>query len=169
MRQAPLARIVTIIVLTVSAFGCAEPVLHKSGGTTFPARGQGCPLTVVASHPGTGYVEVGQITIEGDRSFGAGTYRDPQAFADVVHDRICAAGGDTLITEVNGFGIIARGIVLRRVAPAAPPPVPAGSCEPLCSPGFRCDAGTCIPQCNPACADSETCGNDRTCHSKSAQ
>ena len=152
-----------------------------SGGAAFPAKKPGCPLAVVATHPGPGYVEVAQITIEGDRSFGAGTYRNPQEFANVVHDRICAAGGDTLITEVNGFGVIARGIVLRRVASAAPAPAPvpapvpapapapASTCEPLCSPGFLCDAGTCIPQCNPRCAAGETCGNDRTCHPSAAQ
>ena len=144
--------------------GCAEPVLHKSGGTTFPALPRGCRLAVVATHPGPGYVEVAQITIEGDHSFGAGNYENPQRFADVVRDRVCAAGGDTLVTEVNGFGMITRGIVLRRTAPAAPPPVPGGSCEPLCSPGFLCQAGTCIPQCNPSCADGQTCGNDRLCH-----
>jgi hypothetical protein len=110
--------------------------------------------------------------IEGDHSFGAGNYNDPQEFANVVHDRVCAVGGDTLVTEMNGFGFITRGIVLSRVAspdPADPAPVPAGTCEPLCSPGFRCNAGTCIPQCNPHCADSETCGNDRICHPSSAQ
>ena len=128
---------------------------------------------VVATHPGPGYVEIGQITIEGDRSFGAGSYRDPQEFANVVHDRICAAGGDTLITEVNGFGIIARGIVLRRsetTPPAAASvPAPADACEPLCSPGFLCSAGKCLPQCNPACGNGETCGNDRLCHASAAQ
>lgn len=166
MRSVPLTRTIATVAVVVAAFGCAEPVLHKSGGTTFPALPKGCPLTVVATHPGPDYTEIAQITIEGDQSFGAGTYRDPQAFANVVHDRICAAGGDTLITEVNGFGVIARGIVLRRVATAAPAavPIPAGACEPLCSPGFLCTQGKCIPQCNPACTADQACGNDRLCH-----
>ena len=169
MRHVPLARAVAIVVLGVAVFSCADPVLHKSGGTTFPPLKRGCALTVLAAHPGPEYIEVAQITIEDGVFFGAKKYRDPQEFADAVHDRICAAGGDTLITAVNGYGTIVRGVVLRRAASARPDPVPAGTCEPTCSPGFLCNTGTCMPQCNPACADGETCGNDRTCHSNVAQ
>lgn len=173
MFRVRFARFVAV-VLVAASYGCAEPVLHKAGDATFPPRPKGCLLAVLATHPGPEYVEVAQITIEGDRSFGAGTYRDPQEFADVVHDRVCASGGDTLITEVNGFGIITRGIVLRKVAspardtgaPATLAPAAAGACEPICSPGFRCNAGTCVPECNPSCTDGEVCGTDRLCHAK---
>ena len=176
MHRVLLVRWVTAVVLVAAASGCARPVLHKSGGTAFPARPRGCALAVVATLPGPEYLELAQITIEGDRSFGAGTYHDPQEFANKVRDDVCAVGGDTLVTEVNGFGVIARGIVLRRVASpaaaaAAPAPTPgrASTCEPLCSPGFLCTAGTCIPQCNPRCVDNETCGNDRLCHASAAK
>jgi hypothetical protein len=47
--------------------------------------------------------------------------------------------------------------------PAAP-----GACDPICSPGFGCQAGVCIPLCNPACGADETCGRDRLCHPKTS-
>jgi hypothetical protein len=56
-------------------------------------------------------------------------------------------------------------------APRVPPPGPAwppmaiddGSCTPICSPGFACAAGQCVPQCNPACLPGETCTRKRIC------
>jgi hypothetical protein len=56
--------------------------------------------------------------------------------------------------------------------PAASPPAalqpssaPAGSsaCYPPCSPGYRCEAQTCIALCNPACGAGQVCRQDRTC------
>lgn len=155
--------------------GCnAGPVYHATGGMKYPPSGPKCSFQVLATHPGAGYAELGQFTIEGDRSFGAGLYNDPQAFADKVRSEVCAAGGHALVTQIDGHGYIARGIVLRKTgdaatpAPAAAPAptTPAEGCEPICSPGFRCVSGTCVPQCNPACAETETCGNDRLCHPK---
>jgi hypothetical protein len=128
---------------------------------------------VVSRRPGPGYVEVAQI----DRSFGAGQYRNPQEFASSVHAKVCAVGGELLVTEANGADVIVRGIVFRRAgAPRLQPPSPppqdrpterapaAEACNPICSPGFSCNAGTCMPQCNPACTEDETCGHDRLCH-----
>jgi hypothetical protein len=66
--------------------------------------------------------------------------------------------------------------VFHRAAESTSPPSPpispgaladppgAETCQPICSPGFACNAGTCVPQCNPACGGDETCGNDRLCH-----
>ncbi len=39
----------------------------------------------------------------------------------------------------------------------------APSCVPPCSPGYRCESGSCRAECNPVCALNETCGQDRTC------
>lgn len=44
----------------------------------------------------------------------------------------------------------------------APAPAPAG-CEPICSPGYGCQAGVCVPLCNPPCGDGDVCGGDRIC------
>jgi hypothetical protein len=51
-------------------------------------------------------------------------------------------------------------------APAAPASQPVGAndgCNPICSPGFACVSGACVPQCNPACTPGQKCGQDRTC------
>jgi hypothetical protein len=164
----PILLVASIAVLVAA---CAAPVLHRAEGVSYPAREPTCRFRVVGAHPGPGYEEVGTLTIEGDRSGGAGSYTDPQEFADVVRADVCKVGGDVLVTEVGSMGVIARGIVFHQVdagAPAAEPtppaPAAAGTCTPICSPGFACTAGTCIPQCNPACAAGETCGNDRLCH-----
>jgi hypothetical protein len=61
---------------------------------------------------------------------------------------------------------------------AAPPPAPkpqpppadyvdpfAGEvvCNPVCSPGYTCRNGGCVPTCNPPCPADQVCGADRTC------
>jgi hypothetical protein len=169
--RARLLACAALVALGAASAACGKPALHRTGAATFPPRERGCTFQVIGTAPGPDHVEVAQVVIEGDFIAGTGVYRDPQEFAAAARDQICAAGGDLLVTEVNGQGVIARGIVFHRVAthgvaadraPTAPPP--AGACEPICSPGFRCQAGTCIPQCNPTCDEGETCGKDRTCH-----
>jgi hypothetical protein len=162
----------TAIVLSVTAAalsGCAELVFHSAGGRTYPAKPENCALRVVGTHPGSEYEEIGVISIEGDRSFGAGSYQDPQEFVNAVRPQVCRAGGEVVATEVNGFGIVARGVAFHKAAAApataSPPPAAVAGCNPICSPGFACSGQTCVPQCNPACGDGE-CGNDRQCHPK---
>jgi hypothetical protein len=41
-------------------------------------------------------------------------------------------------------------------------------CAPICSPGFACESGQCIPQCNPACEPTEVCNRHRTCEPAAA-
>jgi len=45
----------------------------------------------------------------------------------------------------------------------APRDVAAGACDPICSPGFACQSGQCVPQCNPACQTGEICSRKRVC------
>jgi hypothetical protein len=37
------------------------------------------------------------------------------------------------------------------------------ACDPICSPGFACQRGACLPQCNPTCAADEICTRQRLC------
>jgi hypothetical protein len=170
--HAPRRLLVSIVVAT-AYLACVQPTLYKTASTTTAPRAANCEFDLVASHPGPGFVEVAQIAVDGPAEKVASHYRDPRAFASEVRPQVCAAGGDVLMTEVNGVGAIVHAIVFRHVeidpAPgpmngAPPPAAVAGVCEPICSPGFACNAGTCIPQCNPACGGDETCGNDRLCH-----
>ena len=40
---------------------------------------------------------------------------------------------------------------------------PTGSCDPPCSPGYRCKEGECIAVCNPSCSPGFTCNQRRIC------
>ena len=42
-------------------------------------------------------------------------------------------------------------------------PTAASVCSPICSPGFDCQAGRCVPLCNPPCETGEVCNRKRTC------
>jgi hypothetical protein len=164
-------RVLAVLSLATAALsGCADLVFHPAGGRPAQPKPENCELRTVGSHPGPDYVEIGVISIEGDRSFGAGSYQDPQEFVNRVRPQVCRAGGEVVATEVNGRGIVVRGVVFRRArvaverGPAAPPPAPKEGCEPICSPGFACEGHTCVPQCNPVCANNQVCGDDRLCH-----
>jgi hypothetical protein len=37
------------------------------------------------------------------------------------------------------------------------------ACDPICSPGFVCREGECLPQCNPPCESGEICSRKRVC------
>ena len=179
LRSRALAR---VVLPALAAAACtAQPVLRPTGTQKFPPYLSNCKFQLRATHPGPRYVEVAQISIEGKRLDPA-VYRSARKFADTVQAEICATGGDALVTEDNGKGEIVSGIVCHQIDQPEPGPVPAaalptsasgppaawsGTCEPICSPGFACDNGVCIPQCNPACIDGETCGRDRLCHPKS--
>jgi len=158
-----------LLVAVSCLVGCAEPAFHWNGAR-FPAREPNCRLKLLGMPPGPDYVEIGTI-IKGDRSGGAESSHDPAQFVSPVWAKVCAAGADAVVTEVNGLGVVVRGIVFKHVAPtpAAPAPETAAvaggrACIPICSPGFDCRDGTCVPLCNPACESGETCGRDRLCH-----
>jgi hypothetical protein len=48
---------------------------------------------------------------------------------------------------------------------AGPSDGEGSDCDPICSPGFACRGGQCMPQCNPPCASGEVCGRKRVCES----
>jgi len=165
-----MRRISSVALALVLVAACANHYQgYRSGDQKYPKRAADCQVELYATHPGPEYIEIGQITPEEN----APRYTNPQSFKKVVRPVVCALGGDALATEMNGLGVIIRGIVFKHVAseePAAATPAPAasGTCDPICSPGFTCDAGTCVPQCNPACDEGEACGKDRLCHPRDA-
>lgn len=50
-----------------------------------------------------------------------------------------------------------------KTQPAAASERDGGDCDPICSPGFACTAGQCVPQCNPPCESGEICSRKRVC------
>jgi hypothetical protein len=156
-----VTRIPFPLALTLLLAACSAN-FRLAGQPAAPPRPPHCRIATVSTAPGPGYVEIATITVDP-----GGIYRDPNYMADEFRKEICGAGGEVLMTEVSEGGRISRGVVFRRIAmPPAPPPPPASACQPICSPGFDCRDGVCVPLCNPACTADEICGRDRLCHPK---
>jgi hypothetical protein len=89
---------------------------------------------------------------------------------DSMRRKACLAGADIVygIAERREGGVDYLSATFGRSLP-----VPIGdaisggpaelACDPICSPGFVCERGTCRPQCNPKCAADEICTRQRLC------
>jgi hypothetical protein len=97
-------------------------------------------------------------------------FADPP-FQDCLRElrmRACQVGADTIygVTESlasSASGVITATLAVRNQSAAK---VAAAGCTPICSPGFDCQAGQCVPLCNPTCAPNEMCNRQRTCEPK---
>lgn len=118
------------------------------------------------------------------------------ACIDELKKRTCQAGGDTLYgfkDGKEGDNIVVIGTAglqtgasrektggeaqKERTEPAvgapsaeAPREVAAttSTCEPPCSPGYRCEASQCVAVCNPPCGEGMRCNQQRMCESAAA-
>jgi hypothetical protein len=140
--------------------GCAQVFFHAAGSHRYPAKPENCHIRVVAAPPGSEFEEIGLLSVEGDHS----AFRNPDAFIEEAREVVCHAGGEVVLTQVNGIGAIVRGVVFRRSAAQPATEETTEECNPICSPGFDCKGTKCVPLCNPACEDGESCGRDRLCH-----
>lgn len=142
------------------------------------ARPEGCPVEVFpATTPPYPIVQVASARAK--CHFTAGR----NACIDELRKQACAAGADTVFAFQEGmwgeYTIIAATLAARsgerpaQATPAKRPPaetaageagqaVDAG-CSPICSPGFACKAGVCLPQCNPPCEAGTVCSRKRVC------
>lgn len=85
----------------------------------------------------------------------------------------CKAGADAIVGMTESLFEYTMFVDATFVAKDVPPPEPAArpaesACEPICSPGFACEAGQCLPQCNPPCAAGEICNRKRLCEPAAA-
>jgi hypothetical protein len=73
-------------------------------------RPLGCDFRVTGSlNAGSGYSEIGIL------NYGGGMATDDiDKFKRDVQSQVCAAGGDLIVTEVNGRGLIVRGVVFKK-------------------------------------------------------
>jgi hypothetical protein len=95
---------------------------------------------------------------------------DEEICFDDMRREACLSGADTVygIAETREGGVsyltatFARSLPgpINEAAAAAPAEL---ACDPMCSPGFACQQGTCVPQCNPGCATDEICTRQRLC------
>jgi hypothetical protein len=97
-----------------------------------------------------------------------GTYETAEAD---LRNRTAAMGGDYAQIQAvfpphdtgapcpdNRMSI--RGVAYKTSEPAAGPAAP---CDPPCSPGYTCNAGSCVALCNPPCGPGQVCRADRLC------
>jgi hypothetical protein len=96
---------------------------------------------------------------------------DEELCFDSIRGKACLVGADTVygIAETRAGGVSYLNSTFARILPgpigraAAGPPVARLACDPICSPGFACAEGRCVPQCNPMCAVDEICTPERLC------
>jgi hypothetical protein len=151
---------IAALVVVGSFAGCAEVVFHAAGSNSYPANPHDCRIRLLAGDPGSDFEEIGLLAVEGDPR----VFNDPDVFIAQAQEQVCRAGGDAVVTQVNGLGSIVRGVVFRRRKPRRAAEEPNTECNPICSPGFSCKKARCVPLCNPACEPKEFCGRDRVCH-----
>ncbi len=59
---------------------------------------------------------------------------------------------------------IIRGVAFRTPPTSASSLAAEGeTCDPPCSPGYRCERQVCLALCNPSCGPGSVCRQDRTC------
>ncbi len=74
-----------------------------------PPKSPGCDFLVVNLPPQGPYEEIGTVGApEGER------VDTPTEFKQAVRSSVCQAGGDVVVTQVNGAGYYVRGTVLRK-------------------------------------------------------
>ena len=138
-----------------------------------PPLAEDCPIQLFpATHPSYAVVDLAPVQVVCNRGLG----RAP--CLEKLRRQACATGADTAYGFNEGISpdgagmVISATVAVRREAPAGRPgavtaaPVEEDSgsaCAPICSPGFACQAGQCIPQCNPACEPTEICNRHRIC------
>ena len=95
---------------------------------------------------------------------------DEELCFDSMRRRACLAGADIVygIAETREGGVSYLNATFARSLPGLNDHTISGgpaelACDPICSPGFACERGTCRPQCNPKCAADEICTRERLC------
>jgi hypothetical protein len=86
-----------------------------------------------------------------------------QKCREQLHSEACKAGADAVmgLKESRDADSVAMFIDATFVVKGVVVP-----CDPICSPGFECEGGQCIPQCNPPCEAGEICNRKRMCEPK---
>lgn len=164
---------VVAVLAVFLAASCASSGPVAPDAPPRPARPESCLVQLFpTTRPTYPSVDLQSIQVLCNRALGRA------ACIEELRIKTCAIGGDTLygfaegITPDGAGMLISASVAVRRKASPAssdartamPVDEAAGAgCTPICSPGFACQVGQCIPQCNPACEPTEICNRHRTC------
>jgi hypothetical protein len=165
--RAGWARAAVVAAAALWGAACVDSEVMPIGARR-PSRPEGCPVAMFpAMQPPYPFAQVASARAKCHFSMGR------NACIDELRKQACAAGADTIFGFAEGmkgeFTFISATLAARMAeapAPVAQPWSPAigeASCNPVCSPGFACRAGECIPQCNPPCEAAEICSRKRVC------
>jgi len=157
------------VAVAVLAGACVDSEVTQIGAQR-PSRPPGCPVEIFPSTtPPYPFAEVASARAKCHFTYGR------TACIDELRRQACVAGADTVFGFSEGvrgeFTMISATLAARTGAAPSPPvaaarppgPPPGVDCNPICSPGFACSAGQCVPQCNPPCEAGEVCSRKRTC------
>jgi hypothetical protein len=98
------------LVRSMVSAGCGPHYVYtRSSQEVTNAKSSGCDFAVTASLTDpSSYVELGVLDLHFDPA------RDIAAFKEMVRADVCQAGGDLVVTEINGVGSYVRGIVFKK-------------------------------------------------------
>jgi hypothetical protein len=164
-----------VVLSCVLAASCASSEVAPNAPRR-PARPEDCPVQLFPTTPPSyPTVDLQSVQVVCNRALG----RVP--CVEKLRIKTCAVGGDTAYGFKEGINpdgagmfisatVAARGDAppARTSAGAAPADDAGAGCAPICSPGFSCQAGQCIPQCNPSCEPTEICNRHRICEPAAA-
>jgi len=137
----------------------AIEVTHGQGcsfsGDRGTLEGATALLKEAALQRGANFVKLTQVT-------------EPYSGHDCYHREFKLAGLSYRLAGTPS-AVAPTAVAATAVAPAAVASgAPAADCNPICSPGYACEAGVCRPLCNPACSVGQICRVDRICVPASA-
>lgn len=152
--------VIGVCLALLPSLACIRSELTPLSNDRRPSRPAGCPLQMFpTTQPPYPHENVASVRIECDPFIG----RPP--CVDALKEKACAAGADTIhgFQEGNSGGhmFIAATLANRTNGPTSS--AGTSACSPICSPGFDCQAGRCVPVCNPPCETGEVCNRKRTC------
>jgi hypothetical protein len=160
--------------------GCAAP---RPPAQLSP---QGSAVHVGTARPPSNARELGRVEGEsggGCAGFGTiGTYEPAEAdlrnrtasmggnYAEIVtvippHDTGDRCPDNRMIIQGVAYktGNDAMGTATSNLLPSSAPGPATTACDPPCSPGYICNAGSCAALCNPPCGPGQVCRADRLC------
>jgi hypothetical protein len=150
-----LALLAGALLVSVCSYTQVTPIVTRP-----PRRPEGCAVDLFPTTPPP-YVYTAIAK--------ARTECDPvrrHTCVEQLRSEACRAGADAIVGFKESMGEVTMFIDTTFVVKGLPAPDTSGSegaCDPICSPGFVCQGGHCIPQCNPPCQAGEICNRKRVC------
>jgi hypothetical protein len=141
--------------------GCSHHDAIAPVGPQRPALSGDCPVRIFsAGPPSYAVVDVAATKTR--------CYDRREDCLGRLRPEACAAGADTIyvvaesVRDRASFFAVELAVRAPLAADGAGRSLEA-ACVPICSPGFACQAGQCVPQCNPSCEAGEICTRRRIC------